>query len=979
MKKKNYFVVSLLIILIFLSGCGLQLDISVQIKEDDQNWAENHLEQLPLREKIGQLILMSRRAIFMNENSEQWKTIQNDIKNNNIFGYHIWGGDVLTLHHYTQKMQKMAKTPLVFTADFERGVGFLIDGATTFPFNMAFGATRDPELAYKFGKYSAIESRLLGINQIFNPVVDINDNPQNPIINIRSFGETPELVSEMATAYVKGCQSQDVACSAKHFPGHGNTASDSHLDLPIIYSSRTDLNNLELIPFKKIIDADVYSIMSAHISLPEIQKEPGIPSSLSPEIVNGLLREDLGFDGVVYTDAMEMGGISNNFTREYAYVQAIKAGCDVLINSGRFSSDTLIGYIEEAVKRGILSEDRIDQSVRRILKMKQKLGLHKTRFSDLDSLKEKLASAEIRDFARKAAEKSITLPFDKQNLIPIKKHYKDVIVVSLYDNDQAIRYNSFNRALVNKIPHAKSYILDPESDPKLYNEISKEITDSTLVIAGIFARYRAFKGRINLFKEQVQFIKKASERTDNMITVSLGNPYILQQFPYVETYLCSFGWEPVQQRAAVRAILGEVLVQGKMPISIPGLVDYGDGLETRTLAYEVFPEKTKKEKKIETLKTGFPHQVDVSYKTLQALDSVLHQAVEDSAFPGGTFLAAKDGIIFHKKAVGNFTYQDDARDVNPGTIYDLASVTKVVSTTSAVMLLYERGELKLDTPVYKVIPEFGQKGKEQITFRHLLTHSSGLPGWAPLWKRGDTPEEMVDAICEMELEYETGQDYVYSCMGFIMLGKAVEKITGMPLNQFVDQEIFEPLGMEYTFYNPPEKYCQHIPPTEYDSARGGFVHCKVHDENAYYLGGVSGNAGLFSNIHDLAIFAQMMLNKGIYEGTRIFQPETVELFTKRQNIPENTSRCLGWDTPSGNSSSGRYFSTRTYGHLGFTGTSVWIDPVKNLFGILLTNRVHPTRKNNQIYHIRYKTYDKLQKAVQDFPLKKNPNVWQDEK
>lgn len=976
--KKYFAVVSLLTLLIIFFGCAGHPKINRDPNVDEQNWVENKLESLTLHEKIGQLILMSRRATFFNENSESWKTIQHDIQDNNIFGYHIWGSEALTLQHYTNKMQKLAKTPLIFTADFERGVGFLVDGATSFPFNMAFGATRDPDLAYEFGKYTAIESRLVGVTQIFNPVVDINNNPDNPIINLRSFGEKPELVNKMAGAYVEGCQSEGVSCCAKHFPGHGDTETDSHLELPVIKAELDSLENLELIPFKKMIDKNVYAVMSAHISLPELQGEIGLPATLSPEIINGLLRKKLGYNGVVYTDAMEMGGISNNFTREYAYVQAIKAGCDVLINSGNISSDTLIAAIKDAVDRGQLTETRIDSSVRRILTMKKKLGLHKTRFSDLSNMEKQLASREIEEFARKASEKAITLPIDNNKLIPINQNYNDVVVISLYDNDQARRWNPFNSSVRQRIPYASSHILDQETDSLEYNKILNNISDSTLVILGTFARYRAFKGSIAFYDQQIDFVKKLSDRSDNMITVTLGNPYILQQFPEIDTYLISFGWEPVQQRAAAGAIFGDFPIQGKMPITIPGLVNYGDGIQTEKLDKKIRFEQKLIAAKPKSLETGFPHEAGISLDELSDLEELLISGVQDSAYPGGTFLAAKDGIIFHKKAFGNFSYEKDAKKVEPKTIYDLASITKVVATTSAAMLLYDRGRLDLDRPVYEILPEFGQKGKDQITFRHLLTHSSGLPAWAPLWAKGKGAEKMMNTIYELELEYRPGTKSVYSCLGFITLGKAIEKIAGMPLNEFVEQEIFNPLNMDHTYYNPPIKYYDNIAPTEYDSARGGIVTGKVHDENAYYIGGISGNAGLFSNVHDLAIFSQMMLNKGIYRGRRIFQPETVELFTKRQNLVNGSSRCLGWDSPSGKSSSGHYFSEKSFGHTGFTGTSVWIDPEQDLFGILLTNRVHPTRKNRKLYKFRYKIYDELQKSIKNVNLNKNPNVYQNE-
>ena len=354
--------------------------------------------------------------------------------------------------------------------------------------------------------------------------------------------------------------------------------------------------------------------------------------------------------------------------------------------------------------------------------------------------------------------------------------------------------------------------------------------------------------------------------------------------------------------------------------------------------------------------------------TLFSLNQLLHKGLQDSAYPGFVCLAAKDGNTFYYENGGNFTYDKNSQSMDKSTIFDLASLTKVISTTSAAMLLYDRGELDLDSKVVDYYPEFGDHSKEIITVRHLLLHNSGLPAHVRLWEGTNNSSEMFQKVCNLELQYEPGSKSVYSCIGFITLGKVIEKITNQDLATFVSENIFEPLHMDSTFYNPDEKYLSSIAPTELDSTRGGVLVGKVHDENAYYLDGISGNAGLFSTAEDLSIFCNMLVNKGSYNGVKIFTPETVELFTSKKNNPEGSSRCLGWDSPSGNSSSGHYYSVGSFGHTGYTGTSIWIDPHKKMFGIFLTNRVHPTRLNRKMYKMRYKVYDLLQQSITDFPL-----------
>ncbi|MBN2279858.1 MAG: serine hydrolase [Candidatus Marinimicrobia bacterium] len=355
--------------------------------------------------------------------------------------------------------------------------------------------------------------------------------------------------------------------------------------------------------------------------------------------------------------------------------------------------------------------------------------------------------------------------------------------------------------------------------------------------------------------------------------------------------------------------------------------------------------------------------------TLQKITAMLHHGIRDTAYPGFVFLTAREGCVFYQETGGHFTYGPSSPLMEKSTIFDMASLTKVIATTSAAMVLYDQGKLDLYGKVSAVLPEFAAGGKENVTFWHLLTHSSGLPAWDPLFKNKEnpaqinTPEQMVEKLFTLPQMQPEGEKSVYSCMGFITLGKAIEKISGKPLHQFVSEEIFGPLKMAHTFYNPDKKYYSQTAPTEIDSSRGGLLQGKVHDENAYYLNGISGNAGLFSTVEDLAIFCQMMLNRGTYNGTRIFAPETVELFTRTHSVGEDQSRGLGWQKPTGDNSAGKFFSPSSFGHTGFTGTALWIDPEKQLFGIFLTNRVHPSRKHQNLYNFRSKIFDQLQHSI----------------
>lgn len=934
------------------------------------NWIEQTLAAMTLDQKIGQMILMTFNPTYMADSGDTWLTTHDDIIHRHVFGYHIWQGDIYAARHYIRKMQALTQIPLVFSADFERGVGLKFDGAVEFPPNMAFGAAGNPDYAYQLGAITAQEARSIGFSMVFAPVADIQNNPENPIINTRSFSESPELVAQMVTAFIKGAHDQQFGTVVKHFPGHGNTNFDSHIDLATIYSSKEALESTELVPFKAAIEAGVEMIMTAHICVPALEKTFGLPATLSKAILTGLLRQEMGYNGVIISDAMSMGGIRNNFTEKYAAVSAINAGCDLLINNGSSATFTFEA-LKEAVNTGRLTEARIDSSVRRLLRLKADLGLFHDPLLDLENGDRIIGQKKSHTVAQAVAERAVTLVRDERKLLPIQADQM-LAIVNLHDVNTRHEINLFQSEMQQLYPEALLFNLDLSDNAVDYRMVADSIPAQATVIIGGFIRYGAYKGHIDFSPEQIAFIRTLQKKTPNIILYSFGNPYILRHFPDLSTALCGFGWQRVCQEAAVKALTGQIDITGKMPVTVPGIINFGNGVEMSKSPEPIVLRQP--EISARSIRRGFPEEVHVDPARLRAIEDLLVRGVQDSAYPGGVFLAVKDGVIFEEYCFGKLSYAENSASVNNRTVYDLASLTKPCATTMAAMLLYDQGLLDLDEKVRTTIPAFNGKGKEKVTIRHLLTHTSGLPPFIRLWKIADNPQAMLDSLFAGELVYPTGTESQYSCLGMIILQKIIEAKTGQPLDVFLMKNLYQPLGMVHTFFNPSPDIWDNVAPTEYDSERGGIVHGRVHDENAYYLGGVSGNAGLFSTARDLAILSQLLINKGNYRDRQYLRTETVELFTRRQNLVTDSDRTLGWGTPASMSSAGQYFSENSIGHTGFTGTSIWIDFDKNLAGILLTNRVHPTRANHKLYDFRYKIYDLLQESLTDYPLIKNPNV-----
>ncbi|NQV16835.1 serine hydrolase [bacterium] len=908
-------------------------------------WARATLKQLTLRQKISQMMVFSMRLDYLSTESARWQEIERILDGDGMGALHVWGGDVSATHSFLNEMQNRSKIPILVEADLEYGLQGRFKGGTALPWPMALAATGDPELAFEAGRITAEEGRALGIHLALAPVIDVNIDPANPIINTRAFSEDPDQVIQYATRFMQGLQANGMLSTAKHFPGHGDTHTDSHTSLASIPSDPERLWSIELKPFQALIDAGVDLVMVGHLDAGEFQMEPGVPASLSPYWLNDILRKKMGFKGTVITDAMAMGGITTNYSRRFALIQTIKAGSDLIIQDNDYEKS--IDYVEEAVRDGLLSETRIDEAVLRILSLKSKLGLDKKKTVQLSETQNKYGLKSNRAVAATIMQKAVTLVRDSLNLVPLIGTSADTIyVIDIIDRAFDHDMTTIRSQLLRSLPHTVSFAVDNTDIAAYYSEILATIPDSSTIIANVFCRIKMNKNRTLLPQQQTKFIQALASKTRRLLITSFGSPYLIQTFPEVPAYIVSYSAQEEMQYAVASAILGESDISGSLPITIPGIAARGHGLLRTGQALPTAIKSPQPEVEEKILFHVSPEEMGADPGKVMPH---IYQAMKEQAWPGGVLLAAKDGKIFLHEYFGRHVYNGE-RSTYRGDIFDLASVTKVIATTSAAMHLYQSGKLDLDTTVVSYLPEFSGPDslntelKKTITVKQLLTHTAGMKPFKRFYvMEAPDMEARLDSVFQAELDTLPGTRYAYSDIGLITLGKIIEKLAGADLKSFTDSVIFKPLEMNATGYLP-EHSLERIVPTEYSEIDSGFVHGYVHDENSHSLGGITGHAGLFSDALDLARFAQMMLNKGHLGDTVIFQPETIELFTRRANmLEEESSRCLGWDSPSETSSGGVYLSPNSFGHTGFTGTSIWIDPDNQIFVILLTNAVHPLR------------------------------------
>src|SRR5213080_3853751 len=888
-------------------------------------WVESTLGKMTVDEKIGQLLFTTYHGGFTATDSPAYQQLLHDVQDLHVGGFIVIThgsplGIVKSQAYPTavlaNQLQTKSKLPLLIGADFERGTAMRYDEGTSFPTAMAVAAAGNPKDAYTMGKITALEARATGVHWVYAPDSDVNNNPGNPIINTRSFGENPQRVADFVSTFVKGVEDNGGLATAKHFPGHGDTAADSHIDLPVIHANRDRLEHLELVPFRAAISSGVSSVMTGHLSVPAIEPDPNTPATLSHNILTGLLRNELGYHGLIVTDAMEMGGITVRYAPGEAAVRAVAAGVDCVLMSP--VPDAAFEALQGAVKSGRISKERLDESVRRILQAKARLELNTSRLVDVNALNHKFGSVAWQKEAQDISDRGVTLLRDTPHLLPLDgTKASRALVLAFYADPEPYPGEDLERELRKRFDSVTTL----RADTRFANAANLKLPppDSyDIALLALFVRVSDRKGNVDVPAEQAELAEQVYKSGKAVITLALGSPYLIERFPQAETWLAAFGISDVAQISAARALFGQIPVRGHLPVTVPGV----------------------------NMKAGFGMELQANPMALQPMDArgdaqmqpafdVIERAIANKAFPGATLAVGYRGKV-SVHAFGKLSYDAKSAAAVPTTMYDIASLTKVVATTTLVAILAEGDfrattkpmavPLDLDAKIERYLPEWASgpnaEWRHRVTVRHLLTHTSGLPPFKEYWRTSKNKQDTLTKIFAEPLDYEPGTKEVYSDLGIILMAEITERLTGRKLDDLARTSIFSPLGMNNTMYRPPKKLWPQIAPTEIDNnLRHRLVQGEVHDENAFAIGGVSGHAGVFSTAPDLAAFCQMLLNGGVYAHQRILRRATIAQFTTPQQL-SNRTRTLGWAVPTEGGSSGHYFSAQSFGHTGFTGTSI---------------------------------------------------------
>ena len=1006
--------------------------LASELDDESRQWVEETLAAMDVRELAGQLVMPWLSGAYAAEGDAEMEEALEWARSGDIGGVMLSIGSPHTYAAKANALQEQADVPLLLASDFESGgPGMRIHhtyalptlhpqgGGTSFPPTMALGAADDLELTRAKGQATAREARSLGVHVVFAPVLDVNSNPENPIINTRAFGEDPERVGQHGRAFLEGVREGGALATAKHFPGHGDTGVDSHLELPSVDANRDRLDEVELVPFQEAVDAGVPGIMTAHVAMPELLGEEGPPATLAPEIMTGLLRGDMGFDGLLFTDALSMGAIMDHFGADEAAVQALEAGADVLLVPD--DVDVTVGAVEMAVEEGRLSRERLEESARRILEAKARLGLPAGSRTDPEALPEHVGHEEHLEMADRMAARSLTLVRDRDQVVPMDgPDDLRVLSVTFAGPEDRVAGAAFDAVLDEYVGEVERYRLDERSPAGEYDAVAEAAADADLAVVGVYHAPRAGVGDVDMPEELVRLVDELDARRPTVLA-SFGSPYILDAVPGVGTYLVAWGDREVSQDAAARAVAGARDITGRLPTSIPPHHDAGEGLDRAanpTLAdldvpgaQEVlrmgiepapYPEPLEDPAEAAANEEGMsgewletvdgalasptemlPEDAGMDPEALAAVDSILVRAVTvDSVSPGAAVVVGRGDRPVRLRGYGRLDWSEDAAPVTPATIFDLASLTKVTATTLATLRLVEEGRLSLDDPVADHLPGWaaGDPSKRQVTVRHLLLHRSGLPAWAPWYQELRGRTAFLDGLASIPLQASPGEQTTYSDLGFILLGLLVEEVAGQGLDEFLQEELAGPLGLQDTSFRPAENLRYRVAPTEVNpDFRPRHLQGEVHDANAFALGGVAGHAGLFSSARDLARMAATLAGGGQLPGcggtvvrqicagqepVRILEEETVNSVSRP--FDDLSGRALGWDTraerdPSDPDDPG--FSASAFGHTGFTGTSLWVDPERDLYVVLLTSRVNPSSNNNRHVEMRREVHQAVVRAV----------------
>lgn len=927
--------------------------------------ARDILSKMSLDEKVGQLFMV---PVYSERSRYHKQEILKLIEEEHLGGVIFMQGHPHKQYRWTQEFQERSKLPLFIAMDAEWGPSMRLDSTVKHPKQMTMGAVKDVSLVRKTGNINAQELKLLGVNVSFGPVVDINSNPENPVIHMRSYGEDKREVAERAIQYMNGLQEEGIISVAKHFPGHGDTYIDSHLDLPEVLHSRRRIGKVEMYPFNRVFEMGIAATMTAHIRIPSLQKEEKVPGSLSPRIVSKLLREDMDFEGLVFSDALNMQAVTNYVDEDEIDIRAFKAGNDILLFPRNVSRAK--EQIKAALLIGEIPEEELNKRVLRILKAKlwsQEKNPAPSVVLGQQLLFEKLNSGRIKSINQELSEAAVTvMGLDKK--APSKKLSDTVLLINIGTSGLTDFEKSVS--LYSPVKRVEWSHLESQSEASL-KSIEQEAYNRRVFISLFNVNPYKVQSNFGYDMSVFQSITALCQRLPDAVLVNFGTPYVLNQLNLNNPVVQAYEELPEFQEAAAEVLFHAIGSKGQFPVGA-GSFQFGMGQETDAR---------------DLLRYGLPEQEGLSSDNLARIDQIAQRAIDNEATPGCQVLVSKNGRVIYQKAFGKHSYEDGKAVVSTD-LYDVASITKVMASTMMAMRLYEMGLLDLDKDLDSYLGNQVDSSKKTLAIREILTHQSGLSAWIPFYKYTLTEGGLCDSnYCFSPNDFfatkvaddlythsgirdtiyklinsskmKTRGQYLYSDLGYFYMLKIFDTLGFPSLDGYLESNFYNPMGMTKTLYNPMRRFGKDvIVPTEEDNYfRRQLVHGYVHDPAAAMLGGVAGHAGLFSNTNDMAKLFQMLLNDGSYNNVNYFEKSTVKLFTSKQY--ENNRKGLGFDKPEKRPNKPgptiRDVSAGTFGHTGFTGTCVWADPEHDLVYIFLSNRIHPSAENMKLIRTNVRT------------------------
>lgn len=940
------------------------------VKNDFQNqrkWVDSIYDNMTLEEKMGQLFMAD---IFSSDPKAKTDKIKDLITNYHLGGVIFSKGGPVRQAKLNNEFQSLAKIPLMIGMDAEWGLAMRLDSTYAFPWNMTLGAITDNKIIEKIGRRIGEQSKRLGVHINFAPVVDINTNPKNPIIGNRSFGEDRDNVTEKALAFMKGMQGAGVMGSAKHFPGHGDTETDSHKTLPTVDFSRERLDTLELYPYKKLISQGLNSVMVAHLNVPALEPQMNYPSSLSSKVVTDLLKKEMGFNGLIFTDALNMKGASDFKKPGEIELAAFLAGNDVLLISEDVPK--AMEFLINSYNEKVITEKRLAYSVKKILYAKYKVGLNHYKPVNTAYLVEDLNSVNDDALYEEAMDNALTILKNDRAILPIKDLQKKKIAYINFGDDSGADFLNELKKYGN-VDWVKATSLD---------DYIQKLKEYNYVIIGFHRSNETPWKKFEFSENELVWLYEIA-RTNTVILDVFARPYAmldLKTTANFEGIIMSYQNSKVSQQISAQLIFGAREAKGKLPVSLGEDFPLNTFLQTKSLR---------------RLQYGTPESVGVNSYKLRKIDSLANLGIRQGMFPGAQILVARKGKIIYEKNFGYHEYNKDieVRDTN---VYDLASMTKILATLPIVMELVDKGELSLNTKLSEMLPEYKNSNKADVTLKQMLSHYARFKAWIPFYRHtyndektgvsskyySDVPgkdfnvevaknlymrRDYMDTIFKdiRESNLNPKLEYLYSDLPYYILKKYLEQKFGKSLEMIVQENLYESLGANYTEYHPLNKFSKdNIPPTEQDDIfRKQKVQGYVNDQGAAMLGGVSGHAGLFSNSNDVAKIMQMYLWDGFYGGKRYFKPETMDLFNTCYYCDKNVRRGVGFDKPQLGTSGPTCgcVSMTSFGHSGFTGTFGWADPEQEIVYVFLSNRTFPDPENRKL--IKSDLRSKIQEAI----------------